>query len=212
VKNSTETAQSGRKPNDANGVSTRDAILSISTDLFAKEGYDRVTMRDISSACSVTMPTIYHHFKDKENLYREVEQSSYGSMKERLLESIKGEGSPEKRLRAFSAELYNVLQQDPIFLSLAIRNMLDQDENHHKFLVGVALQHVYNAFTDLLNEFRPGAGDGLGPIIILSSILGFVAMAPAKKLLNGYKYQDAVNTDKERDTFVEYVVTAVMAI
>jgi TetR/AcrR family transcriptional regulator len=205
--------QSGRKSTvDNTGLSTRESILAISTELFAKEGYDRVTMRDISSACEVTMPTIYHHFKDKENLYREVEKFSYGAMKDRLLNSIKGSGNPEKRLRAFAAELYDVLQQDPIFLSLAIRNMLDPDENHHSFLVGVALQHVYNAFADLLNEFREGAGSGLGPMIILSSILGFVAMAPAKRLLDGYMYKDEVNTLRERDTFVDYAVSAVMAI
>jgi AcrR family transcriptional regulator len=194
------------------GLSTRDIILKISTRLFAKEGYDRVTMRDISSEVGVTMPTIYHHFKDKENLYRQVEQESYGAMKTRLLDALKSETNPEARLRAFTREMYDLFVEDPIFLSLAIRNMLDPDERHHKFLVGVAMQDVYDAFSNLLNEFRPGTGDKLGPIIILSGILGFVVMAPAKRHINGYTYSGEAYNSKERDAFIDYTVGAVSRV
>lgn len=196
----------------SNGNSTKEKILKVSTALFAKEGFDRVTMRDIASATSVTMPTIYHHFGDKEKLYREVEKASYGTMKERLLNALKGDKSPEEKLRAFTRELFDVLQSDPIFLSLAIRNMLDQNEKHHRFLVGVSLQHVYDAFCELLNEFRPGSGSGMGPMIIMSSIMGFVSMSPAKKQLKGYPYNKKSDGDKEREKFVDYAVAAVVSI
>jgi TetR/AcrR family transcriptional regulator len=194
------------------GLSTRDIILKISTRLFAKEGYDRVTMRDISSEVGVTMPTIYHHFKDKENLYRQVEQESYGAMKVRLLRALEDESNPEQRLRAFTREFYDLFVEDPIFLSLAIRNMLDPDERHHKFLVGVAMQDVYDAFSKLLNELRPGAGDKLGPIIILSGILGFVTMAPAKRHIDSYVFSGKAHSKKERDAFIDYTVGAVVRV
>jgi len=191
-----------------NNLSTRDLILSVSTQLFATHGYDRVTMRDISSAVGVTLPTIYHHFKDKENLYREVELESYGGMKNRLMAALKEEASPEMRLRAFIGELYDILNEDPVFRNLALRNMLDPDRRHHKFLVGVTLQEVYEALANLLNEFRPGIGDKTVPMAIISGTFGFVAMSPAKQQLDGYPSEESAGAS-EREEYIRHMVRSV---
>lgn len=211
VQKASKTTAAGRKKSKG-ALSTRDNILKISTELFAKDGYDRVTMRDISSAVGVTMPTIYHHFRDKKNLYREVERENYGTMRSRLIQALESGDDAQSRLRSFASEMYDLLAEDPIFLSLAVRNMLDPDKRHHKFLVGVALQNVYDAFSDLLNEIRPGSGDGLGPIIILSSIFGFVVMAPPKRHIKGYMYAAKTNSAQERDAFVKYAIAAVLRV
>lgn len=165
-------------------------------------------MRDIASAVGVTLPTIYHHFKDKENLYREVELQSYGGMKERLIAALENQASPELRLRAFIRELYDILNENVVFRNLALRNMLDPDNRHHKFLVGVTLQKVYEALVKLLNEFRPGAGEKTVPMAIISGIFGFVAMDPAKRQLEDYPYPQ-ISGKKERDAYIEYVVRSV---
>ena len=193
------------------GLSTREQILSVSTQLFARHGYDRVTMRDISTAVGVTLPTIYHHFKDKENLYREVELESYGGMKNRLLSALEDDASPELRLRAFIRELFDILHENPVFRNLALRNMLDPDRRHHQFLVGVTLQKVYESLVKLLNEFRPGSGNKTVPMAIVSGIFGFVAMEPAKRQLEGYPYT-IMSWDKERDEYIEHMVRSLKKI
>ncbi|MCY4426564.1 MAG: TetR/AcrR family transcriptional regulator [Halieaceae bacterium] len=189
---------------------TRATILDVSTRLFAREGYDKVAMRDISAKVGVTMPTIYHHFKDKKCLYREVERQSYGLLKQRLMDSITGKTDPRRRLRAFVGEFYDALNDDPIFLSLALRNLLDPGERHHQFLVSIAMQDVYQALVDLLNELQPGQGDGLAPIAMLSGVLGFIAMNPAKRQLGNYPLQSSSNR-KERANFIDYVINAALA-
>jgi len=191
--------------NGESSLSTREQILSVSTQLFARHGYDRVTMRDISTNVGVTLPTIYHHFKDKENLYREVELESYGGMKDRLMSALEEAETPEMRLRAFIGELFDILHENPVFRNLALRNMLDPDHRHHKFLVGVTLQKVYESLVRLLNEFRPGSGDKTVPMAIVSGIFGFVAMEPAKRQLEGYPYT-VLSWDKERDEYIEHMV------
>ena len=200
------------KTKQRKGLSTRDHILKVATELFARDGFDRVTMRDISSAVGLTMPTIYHHFQGKENLYRQVEQENYGAMKARLLAALESDEDAKGRLRAFVGEMYDLLSEDPIFLSLAVRNMLDQDARHHKFLVGVALQEVFDSISVVLNEIRAGSGDGLGPVIIISGILGFVLMAPPKRQLKGYKLAGKVAENAERDAFISYAVGAVLRV
>lgn len=46
----------------------RRRILDAARDLFATEGYDRVTMRRIAEAIEYSPTTIYHHFEDKDDL------------------------------------------------------------------------------------------------------------------------------------------------
>jgi len=192
------------------GLSTRDFILEESARLFAKEGFDRVTVRDIAAATDLSMPTLYHHFSDKENLYREVEAKCYGNLRDRLLADLEMEGEPEERLRAFVGEMYDVLLNDTTFLNIAVRNMLDPSAVNHKFLTNLSLKDVYRAFAELLNEIRPGTGDGLAPLVIISGILGFVLMGPAKRQLTDYPYRRNKDGNMERENFIDYAVSAVL--
>ena len=203
-----KTAKARKKQNG--GLSTKDFILEEAARLFAKEGYDRVTVRDISSATSLSMPTLYHHFGDKENLYREVEAKCYGALKNRLLAALENDGDPEERLRDFAGGMYDMLLEDTIFLNIAVRNMLDPNAVNHKFLANISLKDVHRAFADLLNEIRPGSGDGMAPMIIISGILGFVLMGPAKRQLSDYSFRRTADAKREREAFVDYTVSAVL--
>ena len=192
------------------GLNTKDYILDEAARLFARQGYDRVTVRDISAATNLSMPTLYHHFRNKENLYREVEAKCYGALRDRLLKAIRSEGDAEDRVRAFTAEMYDSLQKDSIFRNIAVRNLLDPSTVNHKFLVNLSMREVHRQFSDLLNEVRPGAGDGAAAIVLISSILGFVLMEPAKRQLPDYQYQKAADRKRERDVFVDYAASFVL--
>ncbi|MFT3719133.1 TetR family transcriptional regulator [Pseudorhodoferax sp.] len=51
-------------------LSKRDRILDAAEALFAKGGYDGVSMRDIAAQAGVGLPLIVYHFETKQNLYR----------------------------------------------------------------------------------------------------------------------------------------------
>jgi AcrR family transcriptional regulator len=55
----------------------RRKILDVSRNLFAEHGYEAVTMRTIAEAIEYTPRTIYLHFKDKEDLIRELCQEDF---------------------------------------------------------------------------------------------------------------------------------------
>jgi len=48
----------------------RRKILDAAHDLFAREGYDHVTMRRIAEAIEYSPTTIYNHFEDKDDLVK----------------------------------------------------------------------------------------------------------------------------------------------
>jgi AcrR family transcriptional regulator len=53
----------------------RRRVIAAATRLFARRGYDRVTMDDIASAAGVTKPVLYDHFASKQALFRHLLES-----------------------------------------------------------------------------------------------------------------------------------------
>lgn len=51
-------------------MNKNEIIIATARDLFATYGYKKVSMDEIAKKASVTKKTIYHYFKDKEELFR----------------------------------------------------------------------------------------------------------------------------------------------
>jgi len=56
---------------------TKDKILEVANQLFAKHGFGNTSIRDIASAADVNLSAINYHFKNKENLYWKVFDYNY---------------------------------------------------------------------------------------------------------------------------------------
>lgn len=52
--------------------STKQKILDSAGPIFAKNGYQKATVRDISEAAGVNLASINYYFGDKEKLYTEL--------------------------------------------------------------------------------------------------------------------------------------------
>lgn len=51
---------------------TRKKILSAASDLFMTKGFSQTSTRDIAKKVGITQPALYHHFKNKVDIYEEV--------------------------------------------------------------------------------------------------------------------------------------------
>ena len=47
-------------------------VLDAALDLFSHQGYRATSMRDIAAKAGVSTGNVYHHFKDKETIFREL--------------------------------------------------------------------------------------------------------------------------------------------
>lgn len=74
----------------------RGKILDAARELFAAEGYDKVTMRRIAEAIEYSPTTIYLHFEDKDDLVRALCNVDFG----RLLEAMEHEPMPADPIEA----------------------------------------------------------------------------------------------------------------
>ncbi|MDP2303164.1 MAG: TetR/AcrR family transcriptional regulator [Ignavibacteria bacterium] len=56
---------------------SRNKILVAAALLFARDGYYRVSVREICESANVSKPVLYYYFKDKENLLEELVKETY---------------------------------------------------------------------------------------------------------------------------------------
>ncbi|PHR62226.1 MAG: hypothetical protein COA43_00885 [Robiginitomaculum sp.] len=163
-------------------------ILAVSTQLFAQYGYEGVAMRQIAKAAGITLPSIYHHFGNKEGLYRAVETSVYSTHTLSLMKALKSADTPEENLRNFVGRLIFHLQDDPLYLKILQRGLIEGWEENQTFLVEMSLQKVFDELRNLLNECKPNGGESVLPIFIFSVIIGYLTMQPVTTKLKNYKF------------------------
>lgn len=72
-------------------VEIRQKILDAARELFATEGYERVTMRRIAEAIEYSPTTIYNHFEDKDDLVNALCEEDFS----RLLALFRGQRPPD---------------------------------------------------------------------------------------------------------------------
>lgn len=192
------------------GGNSRQLILDVSVQLFAEYGYEGVAMRQISTAAGVTLPAIYHHFKNKQSLFNAVETELYATHAESLLTVLKSDAPAEKRLYDFIDRLMISFEQHPAYFKILHRNLVEGRPANQTFLIS-SLQHVYDELRQMLNECASDAGDGVIPMLIFSCIFGYEAMRPAIQAMEGYPYQN-ISHAEERKLLASHILTVIKSL
>jgi AcrR family transcriptional regulator len=95
------TKTSTRRPAGGVVAARRDVILDAASELFAKRGYDGTGMADIAKAAGLSKPGIYHHFRDKDEIFSSISIATLESICLHVEQSIQGIEDPGERLLAF---------------------------------------------------------------------------------------------------------------
>jgi AcrR family transcriptional regulator len=78
---------------------TRTALLAVARRMFAANGYDGTGTEQIVAEAQVTRGALYHHFKDKADLFRAVMEEAAGEVARRLTDDqTQLEGSPLEQI------------------------------------------------------------------------------------------------------------------
>jgi AcrR family transcriptional regulator len=73
---------------------TREALVQAALELFAKRGYREVGTEEIVSRAQVTRGALYHHFRDKRDLFRAAHERVEKRLAERIANEIAGIDDP----------------------------------------------------------------------------------------------------------------------
>ena len=104
--------------------STKQRILAISRDLFARQGFTGTTIADIASELGTTTAALYYHFPSKADILRGLLTEPMAAYA-RILDSMRaGQPSAAELLDAFidlagdSRELAVIIDRDPAVLAM----------------------------------------------------------------------------------------------
>src|SRR3954447_1500600 len=98
---------------------TRAALLAAARELFTERGYAVVSTEEVVRRAGVTRGALYHHFRDKQDLFRAVFEAIEQEMAERVAAAALAEADPWERQRlATGAFLDNCL--DPAVQRIAL--------------------------------------------------------------------------------------------
>ena len=83
----TDRARARRRRGD-----TRTRIQQVALELFAEQGYERTSLREIAERLGVTKAALYYHFKSKEDIVRSFTEDYFGAS----TRSSRGAGSSRR--------------------------------------------------------------------------------------------------------------------
>jgi len=67
------------------GVQTKAELIAVGRELFASQGYAGVALAEICDRAGVTRGALYHHFPDKDGLFRAVCEEVAGEVSQRVI-------------------------------------------------------------------------------------------------------------------------------
>src|SRR5210317_536627 len=148
--------QSQVKPDKASSSGEK-AILEAAEILFAEKGFAAVSMSAIAKLANTSKPNIYHHFKNKNELYFAIMEAAVQRATD-LLDALEDSpGTIRQRLAEFSAgQLENILLHDRS-TQLILREAFSGNSERGR---DIAKQMVTKVFSRLVAMVQKGQNNG----------------------------------------------------
>ena len=165
--------------NQANYSGGEKAILEAAESLFAEKGFDAVSMSAIARLANTSKPNIYHHFKNKDDLYLAVMKTAV-QRSSALLDSLEeSPGSYAQHLAEFSAgQLQNILTHSRS-TRLILRETLSISSPRQQEIAEQVVGGVFNKLVAMIragqqdNEFRKDLDPALAAFMIVAANMFF---------------------------------------
>jgi AcrR family transcriptional regulator len=109
---SAEGALLAHSPSSTSSVTGRDRILREAFDKFVEHGFAAVSMQQIADSAGVTKATLYHHFRDKEDLFLEVMRMGFAGAMDNLARAINSGTTLREKLLAMATYLFSTERVD----------------------------------------------------------------------------------------------------
>jgi len=177
---------------------TRVYILKKVTPLFAAQGCNGVSMRELSKAVGLSAAAIYHHFADKKTLYLEVMKYAFLEKTSLIESSLSPDASAIMKLEEFIESFARLLGGDSNFRALVLWALLDDDKTRVKLVAEEVFFPPFNSVKKLLEEIDPEADHYMLTISIVWLVVSHFATMPMSQYLPGWRseYGDPIVISK----------------
>ena len=160
------------------------SILEAAEILFAEKGFDAVSMSAIAKLAKTSKPNIYHHFKNKNELYFAIMEAAVQRATD-LLDTLEDSpGTIRQRLADFSAgQLENILLHDRS-TQLILREAFSGGSERGRDIANQMVSKVFSRLVamveqgQLKGEFRDDINPSLAAFMIISTNMFYFQSKP----------------------------------
>jgi AcrR family transcriptional regulator len=170
----------------------REQILDAATQLFARQGFQGTTTKQISEQTGVTEALIFRHFASKDELYwavieRKIKAAAPG---EHIRERLSAGGSDLEVLSGVATQILERRAKDQTLSRLLLYSALENHRLSHRFF-RTYVAECYEVLADYIRgriaegQFRP-----VDPLLAARGFLGMVVYHSwIQELFGGKRYQ-----------------------
>jgi len=171
----------------------REQILEVATRLFADQGFQGTTTRQIAQHSGVTEALIFRHFPAKEELYWAVIERKIRAAgpAQRMRERLERAGTDFELLSNVASEILERRATDQTLSRLLLYTALENHRLSHRFF-RIYVAECYEVLAEFVQKriaegrFRP-----IDPLLAARSFLGMVIYHSwVQELFGGKRYRD----------------------
>ena len=164
----------GRPPASARGGGdSRDVLVDAAARLFAQQGFEGTSLRQVGAIAGVTPAMVAYYFNDKSGLLEAVVRKGLSELLEVVVASV-SEHRPGEFVRHLVPRYLQTLSQDPWIPQIMIREVISRDTPLRQMFIDEFATHAAAAVpAKVLEEIGTGAlRSDLDPRFIVLSLLG----------------------------------------
>ncbi len=170
----------------------REQILDVATRLFARQGFQGTTTRQISEHAGVTEALVFRHFSSKEDLYWAVieRKINAASPAKRMRERLNAGGTDLEVLSGIAAEILERRAKDQTLSRLLLYSALENHRLSHRFF-RIYVAECYDVLAEYIRRrIAEGRFRALDPLLAARGFLGMVVYHSwIQELYGGKRYQ-----------------------
>jgi len=160
------------------------AILEAAETLFAEKGFDAVSMSAIAGLANTSKPNIYHHFKNKNELYLAVMKAAV-QRSSVLLDSLEdAPGTFRQHLSDFSAGQLGNIMSHKRSTQLILRETLSGGTQNGQEIARHVVEEVFSRLVAMVqqgqheNEIRDDIDPSLAAFMVVAANMFFFQANP----------------------------------
>ena len=167
-------------------------ILEVATELFARNGFDGATTRQVADAAGITEAMVFRHFATKDDLYWEVLNAKCNAddVKKRLTEKLARDVEPVEIFTAIARDVLNRNLQDPAKSRLLLFSGLENHRLSQRFFK-THMSEWYELLAGYIRrQIEQGKFRRVDPLLAARGFIGMVFHHYlVQELFGGGKYQ-----------------------
>ena len=180
------------KHNRLSSADRRRQIIQVAMGLFAKQGFQGTTTRQIAQSARVNEAILFRHFPHKEDLYWAVLESKCqgARIRRELRSTLRETDSPEEALAAVAESILRRNIEDPTRSRLFLFSALENHRLSHRLFRAHVAQY-YDVVADYIRrQIRRGEFRPMDARLAARSFLGMVVHhLQIQELFGGKRYQ-----------------------